>query len=87
MSHQRNRREGLAHRERIRTLLLPRLTVGDRLPRSVLLSQWLGVCPSQAVRHMRRALLEAGCQLETRYQPGRAGRRTIVIAIPEETRP
>ena len=87
MSHQRNRREGLAHRERIRALLLPRLTVGAPLPRSVLLSQWLGVCRSQAVRHMRRALLEAGCELETRYQPGRPGRRTIVIAIPEETRP
>lgn len=78
----RNRRDteiGLAHRELLRRLLLPRLAVGCRLPREAQVGRWLGLSQQQGRRHLRRVLEEAGITTERRGFPP----RIYVSAMPE----
>lgn len=80
VSASRARPEGLLHRARIKSLLLPRLVPGARLPSTPMLSFWLGISQQEAHRHRTRALAELGVQTETRGK-GRA-KRTYVVAVP-----
>ena len=79
MSHayHRQRPEGLAHRARIRAVIVPRLVPGCRLPATALLGRWLGISQQEACRHLRRVLAEDGIATETRR------RRIYVTAMPE----
>ena len=79
--YHRSRPEGAAHRARIRAFLLPRLTVGCRLPRAALLARWLGCCQQQAQYHLRRVLDEDG--IGTSCRGNGAGGRLYVTALPE----
>lgn len=81
-TYHRNRTEGLAHRAKLRTFLLPRLTVGCRLPSSSLLALWLGCCQQQAQYHLRRVLDEDG--IGTCCRGNGAGGRLYVTSLPEE---
>lgn len=56
----RNKKEGAAHRARLRAEVLPYLRIGFMVPTATLLSGLLGVSPSEAARHMRRVLEEDG---------------------------
>lgn len=79
----RNRRDteiGLAHRELLRRLLLPKLSVGCRLPREAQVGRWLGgLSQQQGRRHLRRMLAETGVLTERRGFPP----RIYVTAMPE----
>jgi len=77
----RNRSEGLAHRARLRALVLPGLRVGQRLPKGLWLGSVLGICQAEAMRHLHRMLAEAGVRTETR-QPGGC-RGVFVVSLPE----
>jgi alkylated DNA nucleotide flippase Atl1 len=63
--------QGIAHRERLRALIVPRLAPGMRLPRTRVVGRWLGICQQEAHRHMRQVLAEAGVATETRGGPRR----------------
>ena len=81
MSSNRGRPEGIVHRSRILSWVLPGLRVGGVVPSVCLLSYRLGISKSEAHRHRRRALEEAGVVTEVR---GRGkGRRLYVVALPE----
>ena len=62
----RSRPEGRIHRQRLRALILPRLQPGATVPSGPELSRLLGIHHSEAYRHMRRVLAEAGIVTETR---------------------
>ena len=79
--YHRSRPEGAAHRARIRALIIPRLSVGCRLPRVALLARWLGCSHEQARYHLRRVLDEDGIQTVCRGN-GTIG-RLYVTALPE----
>ena len=81
MSHSycRNRREGVAHRAKLRRWIVPRLRPGCRIPSARWLAAFLHICPAEAARHMRRVLVEAGIATETRG--GGRYRRVYVTAI------
>lgn len=79
--YHRNRTEGLAHRAKLRAFLLPRLTVGARLPSSSLLALWLGCCQQQAQYHLRRVLDEDG--IGTCCRGNGAGGRLYITSLPE----
>jgi len=80
MTYHRNQPRGLAHRTKLRALVLPRLRPGAMVPSGPELSRLLGIHQSEAYRHMRRVLAEAGIVTETRGA-GR-GRRVFVVSIP-----
>lgn len=77
--YSRNKRAGLAHRNKLRAMILPRLRVGCRVPTAAFLGRLLRINPSEAWRHMRRVLDEAGVVTETRG--GWGNRRVFVVAI------
>jgi hypothetical protein len=85
----RGRAEGIAHRAKLRALLLPRLYPGCPLPRHATLAKVLGTCASTAGEHLIRMLAEAGIETEIRIGDrmtnGRWGapRRRVVVAMPE----
>jgi hypothetical protein len=62
----RSRAQGLAHRARLAALILPGLRAGQRLPKGICLARLLGINESEAYRHLRRMLAEAGVVTETR---------------------
>lgn len=79
MKHHPHAIVGLAHREVLERLLLPRLSVGCRLPRQARVGRWLGLSQQEAGRHLRRVLEEAGITTERRGFPP----RIYVSAMPE----
>jgi hypothetical protein len=80
MSYNCGRPEGQAHRARILAMVLPGLRVGGVVPSTVRLSYWLRISKSEAARHRKRALDEAGVVTEVR---GRGkGRRLYVVSMP-----
>ena len=79
ISYSRNRPEGLRHRALIRRWIVPRLRPGCRIPSSAWLGRFLGVCPAEGYRHMRRALDEAQIVTETRGTGWQ--RRVYVVAL------
>lgn len=81
MSERRAKPEGIAHRARLRALLLHRLRPGVRIPSSGWLGRFLGISDTQAHLHMRRMLREAGVVTETRRS--QRGQSVWVVAIPE----
>ena len=78
----RGRPEGRAHRARLRILVLPTLHLGQPVPTARTLGWLLRINQSEAWRHMRRALAEAGIATETRGM-GR-GKRVYVVSIPSQ---
>ena len=80
MSSNRGRPEGIVHRARIMSWVLPGLRIGGVVPSVCLLSYRLGISKSEAHRHRKRALEEAGVVTEVR---GRGkGRRLYVVSLP-----
>jgi len=78
-TYSRNKPAGLAHRAQLSRMIVQRLQPGHRIPSANWLSRFLGLSSSEAARHMRRALVEAGITTETR---GRGcGRRIYVVAL------
>lgn len=77
--YSRNKRVGLVHRNKLRAMILPRLRVGCRVPTAAFLGRLLRINPSEAWRHMRRVLAEAGVVTETRG--GWRARRVFVVAM------
>ena len=71
---------GIAHRARLRAVVLPKLRIGSTVPSSRFLGWLLGISGSEGYWHMRRVLAEAGIVTETRGA-GR-GRRVFVVSIP-----
>ena len=71
---------GIAHRARLRAMVLPKLREGACVPSSRFLGWFLGISGSEGYWHMRRVLAEAGIVTETKGT-GR-GRRVFVVSIP-----
>lgn len=68
MPYPHSRPEGRVHRDRLRRLIVPRLYVGARVPSGIFLGRILGIDPSNACRHMRMVLAEAGVEVEQRRE-------------------
>ena len=66
MTYYRSKTQGRAHRARLAALILPRLQIGQRLPKGICLAKLLGIHESEAHRHLHRMLAEAGVVTETR---------------------
>jgi hypothetical protein len=81
MIHKFAKPAGIAHRERLRRLFLPRLAPGYRIWSSRRLGLLLGISGSEGYRHMRQVLTEAGVVTETRGL-GEA-RRVYVVSLPQ----
>ena len=79
ISYSHDRAGGLAYRDKLRSLILPKLRPGSRIPSAGWLGRFLSICPAEARRHMRRTLNEAQVVTETRGV-GRA-RRVYVVSI------
>lgn len=80
MSSNRGRPEGIIHRSRILSWVLPGLRIGGVVPSVCLLSYRLGISKSEAHRHRKRALEEAGIVTEVRGKG--KGRRLYVVGLP-----
>jgi hypothetical protein len=79
VTKQRNRRQGLLHRNKLRALVLPRLLPGAVLPSARQLGWMLRINASEGYRHMRRVLAEEGIATETRGSG--KGRRIYVVSL------
>lgn len=76
----KSRPQGRAHRDKLRSEVLPRLRVGMMVPEAKVLSLLLGITGSEAARHMRRVLDEAGISTVLRCYG--EGKRTVVASMP-----
>jgi hypothetical protein len=76
----RNKPQGIAHREKLRQYLLPKLKPGVCLPRQVWLGWFLGIDKAEGGRQLRRVLAEEG--IKTVIKANGIGRRSYVAPSP-----